>query len=231
MSRDGAAYDIPVDGEWVTVAVVAERGEVRLSGYKDASDSESEGDEKAVPAKSHGKTGKLAAAAVAGKNGQHTKRRRAKKYVNLRLAALPPRSSTAAGSTVAGDALLQLLLFEADHAVRQEGEGDKKTYKGGSGGAYERWCNLNPGDVIGLVNPKVLRPLKVCSMSSLGQQDVETHDSPSQAGSASPHPMTLPLALNPYSAESIFLIGKCRDLGQCTAIQKDGTRCTSWVDL
>jgi minichromosome maintenance protein 10 len=52
-----------------------------------------------------------------------------------------------------------------------------------------------------------------------------------QAGSAAPHPLTLPLALNPTSGEHIRLIGQAKDLGRCSAVQKDGNRCRTWVDL
>lgn len=47
---------------------------------------------------------------------------------------------------------------------------------------------------------------------------------------ANPHPLTLPLALNPWSGDSVTLIGQAKDLGCCTALTKDGTRCKSWVD-
>ncbi len=29
LSRDGATYEVPVEGDWVTIAVVVERGEIR----------------------------------------------------------------------------------------------------------------------------------------------------------------------------------------------------------
>lgn len=51
-----------------------------------------------------------------------------------------------------------------------------------------------------------------------------------QTGSGSPHPLTLPLALNPVTDQGLFVIGQSRDLGCCTAIQKDGNRCKSWID-
>lgn len=187
LSRDGATYDIPVDGEWVTIAVVAERGEVRMSGYKDASDSESDG-EGSGTSKHKPVTGQAGAGpakpGAPSKRAQPPKKRRAKKYINIRLAALPSRAVSGPGSGAGGDAMLQLLLFEADHVVRSEPDEQgkvKQTYKGGSGGAYERWCNLNPGDVIGLVNPKVLRPLKVSvhgdlvSMRHLMSSPARTH--------------------------------------------------------
>ena len=148
LSRDGATYDIPLDAEWVTIAVVAERGDIKVSGKKD--DDDGSDDEVAPEADAKQKPAK-------GKRPYH--RQRPRKYINLRLASLPPRNPTlGSGGTLGGDALLQLLLFEADAVERN---GDDRTYRGGSGGAYERWANLAVGSVVGIVTPRVLRPLKV----------------------------------------------------------------------
>lgn len=172
LSRDGATYDLPVDGDWVTIAVVAERGEVRISGTKSTSkdeDDDDDGDEdedgNQVP-KDPKKNG------WKGKKGKPEYRKRPpRKYINLKLCSLPPRSRNSNGSSTStsGDALLQLLLFEADSVATEmveNGDGEKvpvKRYLGGSGGAYERWCNLTVGSVIAVMNPKILRPLKVSS--------------------------------------------------------------------
>lgn len=211
LSRDGATYDIPVDGDWVTIAVVAERGEIRVSGTRHAgragsesgSDAEGEGegegdehgarvsdrlkrqladDTRAPSADTNALKGlhqpwkpkdPKAKSKGNGKGGDR-RQRQPKKYINLRLAALPPRNKLLGGKETGGDALLQLLLFEADSVTRvQDGVGEQgngngngkgkveKKYRGGSGGAYEKWCNLGVGDVVGIVSPRVLRPLKV----------------------------------------------------------------------
>ena len=175
LSRDGATYDLPVDGDWVTIAVVAERGEVRISGTKSTSkdddDEDDEGEDEEgnqVPKgpKKHGWKGKKAK--------PEYRKRPPRKYINLKLCSLPPRSRNSNGSSTSasGDALLQLLLFEADSVATEMVEnedGDKvpvKRYLGGSGGAYERWCNLTVGSVIAVMNPKILRPLKVSSSNA-----------------------------------------------------------------
>ena len=159
LSRDNATYDIPVEGDWLTIAVVAERGEVRVSGTKGHVESDSE--DEAGPSKP--KIGDRAQGEGEGDVKEKWRRRRGpRKYINLKLCALPPRSKTISGPS--GDALLQLLLFEADAVVRtdpgEEGE-VRRSYRGGSGGAYERWCNLSVGSVVAILNPRVLRPLKV----------------------------------------------------------------------
>ncbi|ORY24121.1 hypothetical protein BCR39DRAFT_547670 [Naematelia encephala] len=213
LSKDGATYDVPVEGDWVTIAVVAERGDIRVSGSKESltqSDNEDDDADNGKQQTDHKpKQGDKRTQEQRDKDSWK-KRRGPRKYINLKLCALPPR-----GSKQGGEALLQLLLFQADAILSQEpeNEGDEitKSYRGGSGGAYERWCNLNVGDVVAILNPRVLRPLR--------------------SGSQAPHPLTLPLALNPNSADAITLIGHARDLGCCTAQQRDGNRCKSWVDL
>lgn len=140
LSRDGQTYDIPVEGDWVTIAVVAERSEVRVSGTRDASDSEEEEDENKKKS---------------SKKESKRRSRGPRKYINLKLVSLPPRTKA---SSMSGDAYLQLLLFQSDAIVMKD---DKRVYRGGSGGAYEKWCNLAVGSVIAVVNARVLRPLKV----------------------------------------------------------------------
>ncbi|KAK4686314.1 minichromosome maintenance protein 10, partial [Tremellales sp. Uapishka_1] len=202
LSKDGSTYDIPVDGDWLTIAVVAERGDIRVSGTKQAEADLSDGED-GVP---------VEGAPNADEKKKWSKKRGPRKYINFKLAAMGPRSKISGG-----DALLQLLLFEADSVVRSEETTETgevvvtKDYRGGSGGAYEKWCNLGVGSVVALLNPRVLRPLK--------------------SGAQAPHPLTLPLALNPTSGDGVLLIGQSRDLGCCTAMQKDGKRCQSWVDL
>jgi minichromosome maintenance protein 10 len=164
LSRDGATYDLPVDGDWLTIAVVAERGEVKISGTKNTSKNDDDSDDGEEPEEGgHVKDPKKPDFKKKGK--PEYKKRPPRKYINLKLCSLPPRSRS--GSSTSGDALLQLLLFESDSVatqVTENEEGEKvttKRYLGGSGGAYERWCNLTVGSVIAIMNPKVLRPLRV----------------------------------------------------------------------
>ncbi|ORX36122.1 hypothetical protein BD324DRAFT_652025 [Kockovaella imperatae] len=204
LSRDGATYDVPVEGDWVTIAIVAERSQVRVSGAKEGPGSDSDDD---------AKQGDKEKSRVQKDKSKWQKRRGPRKYVNLKLVSLPSRAASI-GKSVGqmGDALLQLLLFESDSKVHDKDDGESQfRYQGGSGGAYEKWCNLTEGTVIAVLNPRVLRPLR--------------------SGTQAPHPLTLPLALNPMSADSITVIGQARDLGRCSAEQKDGNRCRTWVDL
>ncbi|KAF8181067.1 hypothetical protein BJ912DRAFT_1044739 [Pholiota molesta] len=102
-----------------------------------------------------------------------------------------------------GDAFLTLLLFEADSfEVVDHGDGRKpeKVYRGGVG----------EGDVIALLNPKILKPF--------------------QRSGDTPHPVNNVLAVTPESASSILVIGRSRDLGMCQVRKQDGKVCGSWCD-
>ncbi|WRT65218.1 uncharacterized protein IL334_002161 [Kwoniella shivajii] len=240
LSKDGATYDIPVEGDWITIAVVAQRGEVKISGTKDASysddDDDDDGQEEEHTKQSLAEALKVDSDQIheqeqgvykprqpwknqgkgkgKGKGKFNDRKRIPRKYINLTLCALPSRHRTLGKTETTGDALLQLMLFEADAVVREENGQDgevTRSYRGGSGGAYEKWCNLTEGNVIAILNPRVWRNLR--------------------GGSNGPHPLEFPLGLNPFSADSIMLIGQAKDLGKCNAIQKDGNRCKTWVDL
>ena len=166
LSRDGATYEVPVDGDWVVIAVVAERGEVKVGGLKEQVGTDEDEDEERVTFKSDARKDKGNVKDVDRERAKEKwrKRRGPRKYINLKLCALPPRNRSSSTATT-GDALLQLLLFESDAVVHEEKEGGngetKRSYRGGSGGAYERWCNLGEGSVIAVLNPRVLRPLRV----------------------------------------------------------------------
>ncbi|KII90124.1 hypothetical protein PLICRDRAFT_159473 [Plicaturopsis crispa FD-325 SS-3] len=194
-------YDVPVAGDWVTIAVVAERGQIKHTKAPVAITREggeaqtSKGKGKAEPPRPHGK-----------------------KYVNMKLIDFGSRSRSASSATggkavIRGDAFLTLLLFESDgfdRVTSPDGGKTTKLYKGGSKGAFESMSKVKEGDVIALLNPKVLKPF--------------------QRSNDTPHPVNNILALTPESASSIAVIGRSRDLGMCTVKKKDGKVCGSWYD-
>lgn len=94
-----------------------------------------------------------------------------KKYVNMKLIDFGARSRPSASggkATIRGDAFLTLLLFESDGFDKLTGEDGsvKKIYQGGSKGAFEVMSRLKEGDVVALLNPKILKPLQVCMFRS-----------------------------------------------------------------
>ncbi|KAH0834183.1 hypothetical protein J3R83DRAFT_11495 [Lanmaoa asiatica] len=211
-----SGYDVPVEGDWVTIAVVAERGPVK---HTRAPVDATHGDDGCA---SDDETGRSkpgfnpGARKKSDKNGQkgHAKLH-GKKYVSMKLIDFGARSrtSTSGGnSAIRGDAFLTLLLFESDGFDKVTGENGsvKKIYQGGSKGAFEAMSKLKEGDVVALLNPKVLKPL--------------------QRNDNTPHPVDNILAVTPESATSIAIIGRARDLGMCKVAKKDGKPCGSWTD-
>lgn len=142
-------------GDWVTVAVVAERGPIKFTRAPVAIEREDGDPEGKKPQKGKGKDNEPAKPS-------------GKKYVNLKLIDFGARSgsSSATGgvSTIRGDAFLTLLLFEADAfdlVPRDNGRKPEKVYRGGSRGAFEHLTNVKEGDVVALLNPKILKPFQV----------------------------------------------------------------------
>ncbi|EIW76628.1 hypothetical protein CONPUDRAFT_92621 [Coniophora puteana RWD-64-598 SS2] len=230
LSPNKQGYDVPVDGDWVTIAVVAERGPVKVSrapvsitpGEDDgqASDGEHAGATASDGKKGYNGNGKdkwkgNGKGKGKGKEDEEAPKPSGKKYVNMRLIDFGARtrsSATGGKAVVRGDAFLSLLLFEADtfDEITEEGGRKRKVYRGGSRGAYEAMSRLKEGDVIALLNPKVLRPF--------------------QRTNEKPHPSSNILAVTPESAGSIEVIGRAKDLGMCKAAKRDGKPCGSWCD-
>jgi minichromosome maintenance protein 10 len=90
-----------------------------------------------------------------------------RKYTNIKLIDFGARSkSSATGgkAVIRGDAFLSLLLFEAesvDVVDRGDGSRPEKVYRGGSRGAFETLEKIKEGDVIALLNPKIMKPYQV----------------------------------------------------------------------
>lgn len=155
LQPDKQGYDVPLFGDWVTIAVVAERGPVKLTRAPITMDPDEQQSKK--PWRKDTDKGTV----------DEIKKPTGKKYVNFKLIDFGARSkSSASGSqaVIRGDAFLTLLLFEADGYDLLQMEGDKKPrklYKGGSRGAFETMAKVKEGDVIALLNPKVLKPFQV----------------------------------------------------------------------
>lgn len=155
-------FDVPVAGDWVTIAVVAERGPIRLTSGNGPSNNK-EGDDDDKPSGPYAKKRKT--------GDEQPKKRTGKKYMNLKLVDFGHRSRASSNvkATIKGDALLSLLLFESDSFDRIQDSNGKvtKLYKGGSRGAFEELAKLKEGAVVALLNPKVLKPFQVGTFGSL----------------------------------------------------------------
>ncbi|OSX62254.1 hypothetical protein POSPLADRAFT_1142839 [Postia placenta MAD-698-R-SB12] len=199
-------YDVPVAGDWLTIAVVAERSKVKQSQAPvglGREDKTFDGDEEGT---AKGKRPRK----------EDPPKPSGKKYVNMKLVDFGCRSgsSSATGgkAVIRGDASLSLLLFEADRydLVTKENGRKEKIYKGGSRGAFEKMSVLREGAVVAFLNPRILKPF--------------------QRSADAPHPTDNILAITPDSVNSIAVIGYSQDLGMCKAVKRDGSACGSWCD-
>ncbi|KZT02785.1 uncharacterized protein LAESUDRAFT_738494 [Laetiporus sulphureus 93-53] len=214
---DKQGYDVPVCGDWLTIAVVAERGQIKHTqapvgiGREDKLEDEEAQDSVDNLLLNTDRTKQPRA----GKSKQEPPRASGKKYVNLKLVDFGCResaSSESASKAIRGDAMLSLLLFESDSydVITMKDGRKEKVYKGGSKGAFEKMSTLREGAVVALLNPRILKPF--------------------QRSSDAPHPTDNILALTPESIFSVAVIGYSQDLGMCTAIKRDGKPCGSWCD-
>ncbi|TFK48282.1 hypothetical protein OE88DRAFT_1810580 [Heliocybe sulcata] len=210
-----SGYDVPVAGDWVTIAVVAERGPIRFSRAPVAAGKEDDGMDSDTGAPSTSDKSKPGPKSKS-KEAAQEKKPDGKRYVNLKLIDFGARSggSSATGgkSVIRGDAFLTLLLFESDGCeVIEMDDGEKrKVWRGGSRGAFEAMAKLKEGAVVALLNPKVLKPF--------------------QRSNDAPHPVNNILALTPESADSVAVIGHSKDLGMCSVVKRDGKVCGGWCD-
>ncbi|POW07683.1 hypothetical protein PSTT_08073 [Puccinia striiformis] len=109
-----------------------------------------------------------------------------------------------------GSGVIKMILFESDSQSSSSsssgsgggGEGEK-SYRGGSGGAYEKYWKEQPGTLIGILNPKVLK---------------NRPSSYSRGPTTSPIEM---LTITPENHQSIIVIGRSKDLGSCVAKRID----------
>ena len=147
-SKDRQKYDIPVEAEWVTIAVVAERGKIKIQNgpIKAAENMEKVGDE------AQSETGRIGS----------------KKYTTLRLVDLCGSSSGDNSKAPRGDAYLNMMLFEAEAVTTSKTQNSRaveRSYRGGSGGAFEQSSRFPEGSVIAICSPRVLRPYQVCRVA------------------------------------------------------------------
>jgi len=179
-----------VDGEWVTIAVVAERGSINQTrapvGLEREEDDTTGRNNKPFPGKSN--------AGKARTTGSAPPKPLGKKYVNLKLIDFGCRSDSGANGgklVIRGDAFLSLLLFESDSfdtLDTNSGGLPKKIYKGGSKGAFEHMSKLREGAVIALLTPKILKPFQVSRFPGVPFNATDAENATTAFGQhASPH--------------------------------------------
>ena len=188
MLPDKQGYEVPVDGEWVTIAVVAERGPINKTrapvGLEREEDDATGYNGKPFPGKPNGGKAKT--------TGSVPPKPLGKKYVNLKLIDFGCRSDSGANGgklVIRGDAFLSLLLFESDSFDTLDtntGGLPKKIYKGGSRGAFEHMSKLREGAVIALLTPKILKPFQVSQFPELQLNVIDAENTTTAFGQRTP---------------------------------------------
>jgi minichromosome maintenance protein 10 len=186
LSSDKQQYTIPVDAGWVVIGVVCHKGEIKVTQGKKKKDdkgkgkgraSEEEGDMNGEDGDESGADGKRqkngqGAGEWTSKKKKPGKNAPASKFITIKICSLPSRSQLSGSSSSSqGDAIMNVMLFEADSdetlPPSYPGEPVQRQYRGGSGGAFEVWWKLAVGTVVGIINPRILKPFGVSS-GSLG---------------------------------------------------------------
>ena len=163
LTKNRQGYEVPVAGDWVTIAVIVERGQISVSR---GSNTGRDNDEECGSGKSQDDgERKVPKDSAAPKSQDDGMRKSAKKYLTLRLVDFGRRGQDPATgkSVIKGDALLNMILFEANTVSKiKDTEGlDRRVYRGGSGGAFEASSKFREGAVIAVLNPRILKPFQV----------------------------------------------------------------------
>lgn len=102
---------------------------------------------------------------------KQTTKQRQRRYIKFTLVDLSTETAAASGTGT-----LTLMLFESETSdLVDEGEGKKRgNFRGGSGGAYEKWWKESAGAVVAILNPKVMKQKVVSPIFSLPNGIVTT---------------------------------------------------------
>lgn len=174
--RSAIDMDVPVVGDWVMIAVLAEKGEIRFvnaqkpvkKGAKKDADKD-EVDEKDRKKKKRRKPedddSSGGESALDGSDDEADKSRqerdaKPRRYISFKMVDL-----SSAKTSSAGQSSVSLYLYESDSRAgdvkRGEDGVERGAYRGGSGGAYERWWKESEGAVLAILNPRVTKPFNV----------------------------------------------------------------------
>jgi minichromosome maintenance protein 10 len=158
LSSDRPSYNVPVEGDWVTIAIIAECREIKYTKppvalYDD--DEDTKGNAKIK--------GKGKAESAQDIEDLEDLRSCGKKFVSFNLlvdfGARSKSSTTGSKNIICGDALLSLLLFEVEGfglVTYPDKKRQEKVYKSDSGGTFEALSKIKEWDVIVSLNSKIL---------------------------------------------------------------------------
>lgn len=159
-SKGGGNLDVPVVGDFIIIGVLAEKGETSFINAnalkKDIKDEDSKKKKKwdhvrGVEEDKDDDVDEEPDEMFKTQTNSQKKRR----FIRFSLVDLSTPTSSATGTGI-----LTLLLFESESSdIVTEADGVKKrgNYRGGSGGAYEKWWKESEGAVVAVLNPRVLK--------------------------------------------------------------------------
>jgi hypothetical protein len=169
----GNDWDVPVEGDWVCIGVLADKGETRWTkggrGEKwkelDGEEEKKErgkGKEKMVDEEDYGLGKSEDEEQAKAKSIQKPSFNSPKRYINFKLLDL--RLPNAGG----GSGVLNLIVFESNSTVKRKidfEDGDEEVYaynnakeRGDSeGNAYDKLWKERNGSVVAFLNPRVMR--------------------------------------------------------------------------
>lgn len=167
LSRDRQTFEVPVEGDWVTIAVVCHvksdgltKGRPEKQPEERRNEPEDTKEFDPNPRPPPPPRGRVFYNGTQTSNQPMENHGGSKHFASIKLCALPSRSKNGAIEQAGGDAMLNLMLFAADGEVKDPVTG-QTVYRGGSGGAYEKYWKLTVGTVVGLVSPKLMKPYGV----------------------------------------------------------------------
>lgn len=218
--RDGD-YDIPIEGDWLIMGVLAEKGPLmectkfggsRVHSQDVAEEGKSENQWKSERVEDNKKTGGGKDKSVDDddrlEDEEEAVTSEMVRYMTVKLV-----NFSADSDSLSGDSTMLMTVFEADKNWR-DAEG-KQHFSGGSGGAFEMLQREQTGALLCLLNPKV----RIARGDQRHFMDGVNHDEGYQM-----------LCLKPMAASSVVVVGYAADYGECDALRKNGTRCGSFLD-
>lgn len=162
-SKGGGNLDVPLVGDFVVIGVLAEKGEtsyINSHALKADIKEEPEHSNKWKNViRSNRKAGNEEDEVEVEKETDETFKPQSKSQKRRRFIKFSVVDMSTPNSSTTGMGTLTLLLFECETVDKEEYDDgtSKNYYRGGSGGAYEKWWKESEGAVVAVLNPKVLK--------------------------------------------------------------------------
>ncbi|PWN26347.1 hypothetical protein BDZ90DRAFT_233475 [Jaminaea rosea] len=210
-------YDVPVPGDFVIIVTITSASESILPKRDEEDPFGEEGmvssrlvdEEEWLTGKRNEQGTDSAKTYQANRLTQRKAQRTALRFFDLQDLSDRPEDDGEAR----GDDRLKLMVKKAERRDKDMGE-----WIGGSRGAFEKLeAETTGGAVIALINPILLgdRKKKAVKPGQQAENDTPTNEV---------------MTIMPRDAESLYILGRCKDYAECSAQRSDGTKCGKFVD-